>query len=134
MNHFTWRAGVLWIAAVTASGPSRVPEASQHWISAWIMAPAQPGTLAGPFHAAGTLRNRTVRNIVHTAIAGRELRLRLSNLFGAGPLTLGAVHVGIQQRWPALRKGSNRPVSFGGSGSVVIPEGATAISDPVSLS
>ena len=42
--------------------------------SAWVVPPA----------ASPTFNNQTLRQIVHTSIGGKQVRVRLSNLFGTG--------------------------------------------------
>lgn len=81
--------------------------------------------------AGGTLSDMTVRNVVHTSIGGSGLRVRLSNAHGTHAVTFDSVYVGLQDDGPAIVPGSNRRVSFGGSTTVVIPPGATALSDPL---
>lgn len=81
--------------------------------------------------AGGTLANVTVRNIVHTSIGGTDLRIRLSNAKGTQPVTFDSVYVGEQAEGARIVSGSNRRVTFAGSSTVVIPPGATALSDPL---
>nr|WP_202446799.1 SGNH/GDSL hydrolase family protein [Streptomyces sp. SID5468] len=76
---------------------------------------------------------RTYRFIVHTSTAGRTPRLRLSNVFGDHPVTLGPVYAGVRDRGAAVRRGGNRPVTFGGATTVTIAPGAYRSSDPVAL-
>jgi lysophospholipase L1-like esterase len=78
--------------------------------------------------------DQTVRNLVHTSIAGSGVRISLSNVFGDRAITFDAVHVGVQAPATAnaaLVPGSNRPVRFGGRPGVTIPAGAEVLSDPV---
>jgi len=105
--------------------------------------PAAEAPLAGPpTHAVttwsasddiagGTLNDVTVRNVVHTSIGGHGLRLRLSNAKNTLPVTFDSVYVGVQREGAALIEDSNQRVSFGGSTTVVIPPGATVLSDPL---
>ncbi len=80
------------------------------------------------------LANNTLRQIVHVSIGGKRIRLRFSNEFSNGPLTLRAVHVAVPD---AGGKGKIQPqtdkqLTFnGGSQSVTIPACAAYISDPL---
>jgi len=78
--------------------------------------------------------NQTIREVVHTTIGGSTVRLRLSNTFGTRAIRLDSVHIGLQKEGATLVLHSNHEVTFGGSRSVAIPEGAEVLSDPVSLS
>ncbi|MEU6773622.1 SGNH/GDSL hydrolase family protein [Streptomyces sp. NPDC046759] len=71
------------------------------------------------------------RLIVHTSVGGDELRVRVSNAFGDRPLTVDSAYAGVRDEGAALRPGSNRRLTFGGSRTVVVPAGATAWSDPL---
>ncbi|MFC7877148.1 SGNH/GDSL hydrolase family protein [Isoptericola sp. NPDC057391] len=79
----------------------------------------------------GTLEDQTVRNLVHTSIGGRNVRIELSNAFGTAPVTFDSVAVGLQDSGAEVVAGSNHEVTFGGSTSVTVPPGAQVLSDPV---
>ncbi|MFC4006125.1 GDSL-type esterase/lipase family protein [Nonomuraea purpurea] len=79
----------------------------------------------------GGLRGLTVRNVVRTSVGGTDLRIRLTNAFGRGPVTFGHVYVGVPDAGASLEPGSNRMVTFGGSPRVRLAPGATALSDPL---
>lgn len=98
----------------------------EHWVTTWTT------SNAASEHPA-TFSNQTMREIVHTTIGGSALRLRLSNTFGPRALRLDAVFVGLQNEGADLTPHSNRRVTFGGSSSITIPEGAEILSDPVAL-
>ena len=101
------------------------------WVGAWSGSPQIPTPLfVAP---AEGFNNQTIRNIVHTSVGGNAVRLWLTNAFGTQPVTFNAIYVGIQQSGADLVRGSNHPVTFGGNGSVTIPVGAEALSDPVPL-
>lgn len=76
--------------------------------------------------------DRSYRLVVRTSVAGSGLRVRLSNAFGDRPLTLDGVHAGIQDQGAALRRGSNRRLTFDGARTVTVPAGAAVWSDPLS--
>lgn len=83
---------------------------------------------AGP-----ALHAQTVRQIVRVGSAGSSLRIRLSNAYGTGPVTLGPVHVAEHARASAIREGSDRAVTFAGQSTLTLAKGADALSDPVAL-
>jgi lysophospholipase L1-like esterase len=78
-----------------------------------------------------SLDTQTVRNVVHTSVAGSRLRIRLSNAFGVAPVTFDHAYVGIQDSGPAVLAGSNRELTFGNSTSITVPAGAQVLSDPL---
>ena len=131
---------VAWMALGLAQGAfAQAP----NWVTAWAAsvqgpypsgnASAQPKlSLAFPNPAAGA-NDQTFRLIVHPDIWGHTARLRLSNVFGAQPVTFDHVFVGEQAIAGNLTAGSNRPVTFGGHDSVTAPPGASLWSDPVAL-
>lgn len=122
-----------------AGGPAQ----AQRWVTAWagsVQGPypvgnpsAQPDLrFAFPAPDAGA-RDQTFRLIVKPEVWGRKARLRFSNVFGQKPLALDGVFAGLQMSGAALMPGSNRPVSFAGKRSVIIPAGGMAWSDAVTL-
>src|SRR6267143_539318 len=113
------------------------------WVTSWAAsvqgpypvgnASAQPDQrFAFPVPASGA-RNQTFRMMVRPDVWGRLARLRFSNAFGTRALTLDGVYAGLALGGPALVKGSNQPVTFGGKPEVTIAPGAQAWSDPVDL-
>jgi lysophospholipase L1-like esterase len=109
----------------------------QRWVTTWTTANAASD------HPT-VFSNQTIREIVHTTIGGSSVRIRLSNTFGTRAIRLDAVFIGLQKMEPreaglqrdgaALAPRSNHEVTFGGSRSIAIPEGAEALSDPISFS
>ena len=120
---------VLAAAAVLLTGAT-VADATPpaHWVGTWASVPTQTPATATP-----TLADETIRQVVHTSVAGSELRLRLTNEFGETPLHIGAVHVARRTTGTAIDPRTDRAVTFGGDGSPVIPAGAPLVSDPVRL-
>jgi lysophospholipase L1-like esterase len=83
--------------------------------------------------SAAQYNNQTLREIVHTSVGGDQVRVRISNTFGNGPLLIGAAHVAVSSSGSAIVPGTDRILTFGGRSSVSIPAGAPAVSDPVDL-
>lgn len=75
--------------------------------------------------------DRGYRMVVHTSVAGRNLRIRLSNAFGDRPVTFDSVYAGIRRDGAELVRGTNRRLTFDGERSVTVPAGATVHSDPL---
>jgi lysophospholipase L1-like esterase len=105
------------------------PWSTEHWTGAWGTAPAGPA----PEASLQTFSDQTVRLIVHTSIGGNRVRIRLSNEFGATPLTIGAARIGLRAGGSDVAAGTDRALTFGGRAFVTIPPGAPAVSDPVEL-
>ena len=63
------------------------------------------------------------------------MRLRLSNAFGASPLTLSGVNIAraISPGSSRIDGSTNRTVTFDGRRSVTIPAGAEYLSDPIEM-
>jgi lysophospholipase L1-like esterase len=110
----------------------------EHWVATWSTANSDllnPYATA-PFGASPppvALDNGTIREIVHTSVGGREIRIRISNVFGDAAIKFDAIYVGLAAGDAAILSGTNRAVAFGGSKSVTLPEGSDALSDPIAL-
>ena len=115
----------------------------EKWVTSWaasVQGPypvgnpsAQPDlSLVFPNPAQGA-RDQSFRLIVHPDIWGDQTRIRLSNALGKQSVTLDDVYAGLQLGGAEVVRGTNRPVTFGGKGSVTIAPGASAWSDAVSL-
>jgi lysophospholipase L1-like esterase len=81
------------------------------------------------------LDDQTVRQVVHTSIAGNRLRVRLTNEFGEEPLQVGEVHVArrAESSGTDIDPHTDRRVTFSRQRMLTIPAGAPAVSDPVRL-
>ena len=105
---------------------------AQRWVATWSAAPAPQLADDAQMRAARLVfDNQTFRQIVHTSIGGSSIRLRLSNAYGKDAAEIGAAHIGLRSSGSDLVFGSDRVLSFSGRTSVIIPPGATVISDPV---
>ncbi|PZF82109.1 SGNH/GDSL hydrolase family protein [Jiangella anatolica] len=80
-----------------------------------------------------TFGGRTGRFIVRTSVGGTSPRVRLSNVAGAEPITVGPVHLGLHAGGGAVTPGTNKAVTFGGATTITIAAGAVVLGDPVDL-
>jgi lysophospholipase L1-like esterase len=114
--------------------------ASTHWIGAWGDAPSDASggdALADLLDASESLKlpvaNATIRAILTPTYGGSEIRVHLSNRFGATPVTFGAVTIALEAAGAGLA-GPAATVTFAGSRSVTIAPGQDVVSDPVQFS
>jgi len=126
----------------------------QHWVATWAASaqsarivfprlpappPPAPGAAPAPparpliFPPAPAFDNQTVRMIVRSSIGGHRVRVQLSNAFGSAPVRIGAAHIALRDKDSAIVAGSDRPLTFGGDASAIIPAGAELLSDAVDL-
>ncbi|MBV8888596.1 MAG: SGNH/GDSL hydrolase family protein [Alphaproteobacteria bacterium] len=68
-----------------------------------------------------------------SGLGGHAVRVRLSNAYGRAKLAVGAAHVAVRAPGPGIVPGSDRRLTFCGSGETAIAAGALAVSDPVEL-
>ena len=99
----------------------------EKWVGTWAAAPAPAEDAAG-------FNNHTLRLNPRISLGGERLRVRISNAYGNRPLTVGAAHIALRDKGPAIVAGSGRKLSFGGEDGAVIAAGAVLFSDPVDLS
>ena len=141
------------ILAVALVGLAASAGAQEHWVVTWAASPQSahivfprlpqppapaPGAAAPPaprivFPPPPSFDNQTVRMIVRASIGGHSVRVQLSNAFGAAALHVGAAHIALRDKDSSIVAGSDRPLTFSGQPSAIIPEGAEMLSDPVDL-
>ena len=126
------------------------PKVQERWVATWATAqnlvrvapPRPPATpAAAPSAPSATpqsigargFNNQTVRMIVRTSVAGRRLRVRLSNAFGGTPVVLGSAHLAIRAKASAIVPDSDRTLAFNGKPGCTIGPGVVLFSDPVDL-
>jgi lysophospholipase L1-like esterase len=101
------------------------------WVGTWGTALHEPD-LGVPGLANTGFSNQTLRQIVHTSVGGRLVRVLFST-FGARGLVIGAAHIALSATGAAIVQNSDRTLTFGGETSITIPSGAVVLSDPVRL-
>lgn len=111
-------SAVLGIVLSSAAAPA----ADVRWVGAWGAAPDEPGP---------SFERQTLRQVVRPSVSGSSVRIRLSNLFGRKPVTLGPVRLAAHAGGGSIRPGTDRAVTFGGRPSVTIAPGGAALSDAV---
>ena len=98
------------------------------WLTTWAAPGRDPGA-TGSTLPAGT----TIREAVFATIGGDSTRVKFSNAYGTGTLTVGPVSVGIRSSGSSTIPGTLMPLTFGGKATFDIPPHGMALSDPVSL-
>jgi lysophospholipase L1-like esterase len=131
--------GVFAVAALAWALGSPAAQAQRsdadEWIVTWAASP-QPWWDADffvPIQVPRSLRDQTVRQIARVSLGGSRVRVEFSNEYGHDPLVIGAAHVALAGDGSAIVAGSDRPLTFGGEGTVTVPPGAPVLSDPVDL-
>ena len=131
-NHTTMRIKSALLTAVLSLLTASTASAGKHWVATWATAeqvvephncPPAPG-----------LENNSIRQIVQTSISGKEVRVKFSNEFSKGPVTINAVEIA-----KAVTAGSSSDIidgtevslTFDGKKSVTIQPGQLVTSDPV---
>jgi lysophospholipase L1-like esterase len=118
------------VAIPVATYASTDNATASSWQPSWRTAPQQP-VASGLSHDGFT--NQTVRMIVRPTVGGPALRVRLSNLYGTTPLSVGPVAVAEQDVGPTVVAHTQRVVTFAHSESTTVAAGTEAVSDPVSF-
>ena len=99
-----------------------------HWFTAWAGPQQDPGATASTF-VAGT----TIREAVWATLGGNKVRVKLSNLYGAQPLVIGAASVALKATDSSVVPGSVRALTFGGQAGITVPIQGIVLSDAVDL-
>lgn len=107
------------------------------WVTTWSAAQIAPGpttidAIFGNDHSRA-FENQTIRNVAHTSVGGKRVRVRLSNAFGPAPLRIGAAQVARRRSGASIHPQTSRRLTFSGQPSISVPAGAVAVSDAVDL-
>jgi lysophospholipase L1-like esterase len=102
-----------------------------HWVGTWASAPQWTEEANRP--PLPGFDDATLRQIVHVSLGGKTLRVRFSNAFGTTPLSLPSAHVARSAGGSAIDPESDRPLTFRGHASAIVPAGALIVSDPVAV-
>ena len=120
-------------ATLLAVAPGTPARAAEPWITTWAATPAPRWAeeISAPFGVPEVLADQTVRQVARLSVGGDQLRVVISNEFGARPLTIGSASVALSAGGSAVDPATVKPLSFSGRSSAVIPPGAPLLSDPV---
>ncbi|AGH50137.1 lysophospholipase L1 [Sphingomonas sp. MM-1] len=120
----------LALALAIAASPAISKEA--RWVGSWAASQQipEPRNALDP----ADLRDATLRQIVRLSAGGKTIRVRLSNAFGTAPLRFSRVHVAPGRPGsPRIDAARGRIVTFAGRQDVIVPAGASWLSDPIDL-
>lgn len=144
------------IAMIAAATQATSQSRDERWISTWTTAqqlapmsfpagfarsrpspaqgPAQrPGNSPEAFDMPSRVEDQTIRMIARIGKGGRQIRVNLSNAYGAEPVLIGSARVAFHGKGGAILPGTDRALSFGGRSSFALIPGALMVSDPVDL-
>jgi lysophospholipase L1-like esterase len=107
--------------------PAATPAA--HWLGTWTASQqlVEPRNMP----PAPGLTGSTLRQVIHVSLGGPRIRVTLSNLFGDGPVAIGAARIARSAGGSAIEPASERALTFSGADSVTIAAGQTIASDPL---
>lgn len=116
---------------VALTAAAQTTPAHLKWAGTWAASPMQPDAPSVP--PASIFRNATLREILHLSTGGDELRIRISNVFGAGPLHFTSVHLAqaASAASSQITPETDTAVTFAGKDDVTIPAGSAYVSDPI---
>ncbi len=80
------------VVAIVLAGLGATAPASAEWVASWNASPHAPLGTEGPF-AAASYDDVTIAQILRISEGGERLRVRFTNRYGTGPLTIGAARV-----------------------------------------
>lgn len=115
------------LATVSARGEAA------NWIATWAAPPVPPSVATGPLPASPMFKNQTIRQVVRISAGGNRVRIRFTNEYGTKPLVIGAARVALADQKGSPKEGADKPLTFAGKTTAVIPEGAPLLSDPLDL-
>ncbi|KFY35014.1 hypothetical protein V494_06275 [Pseudogymnoascus sp. VKM F-4513 (FW-928)] len=111
-----------------------------HWVDTWATMPqlCEVGNLPpAPYTQPDSVFvDSTVRTTFQVSIPGKTVRLRFTNVFGATDLPIDSVTIALPDGPAGTRAIHTRTlqkVTFSGKSSIVIPNGAQVVSDPINF-
>lgn len=130
-----WPLFACWLAACSEEGDD-APSGTRR--ATWAAAPQDYNEVfpGGAFPAPPPLAfsDQSVRQIVRISSGGSGLRVRLSNRFGAEPLTLDGLHLALTSGGSSIDPASDVALEFDGDSSVTIPAGQDVWTDIADVS
>ncbi|CAL1709482.1 unnamed protein product [Somion occarium] len=147
-NYLTTFVAALWLTTLSLQNVQArhrdtiAPNpANGHWVDTWTAMPqlTEPENLPpAPFNQTGSVfRDSTIRQTLHMSIGAEQIRIRFSNVFGTTDLPITAVTVALPVNGTAgvsaIEPSTLQTVTFSGNSSVIVPNGALVVSDPINF-
>ncbi len=128
-------AAIAALGALLATAPATSrAQSNPHWVGSW--AASQQLVEWENSLPPASMRDGTLRQIVHLSIGGPQIRLRLSNRYSDAPLHIDSVQI-ARSADPASSRivpDTDKSVTFFGAPDVTIPPNADYLSDPIAMS
>jgi lysophospholipase L1-like esterase len=115
----------------TGGGGTGGGTGATHWVGTWTGAPQLTETANNP---PASLSNSALRQITHVSLGGSQIRVRFSNEFGNGSVTINAAHVAVCKANPVdstIDTATDKALAFSGMAGVTIPQNQAVWSDAV---
>ena len=129
---FQWAASCVLVAVCSMASPNQglaQTTGDAHWVGTWTASPVKIDNRNGTLGASDS----TIRQIVHTSLAGNVARVVFTNEMGTAPLTIAGAQAALSTEDSAIAADSAKTLSFNGKPSVTIPAGAKVFSDSFSM-
>ena len=124
----------LLLAASVLPAQAHAPSSRRpNWVVSWGAAQMVPDSKNEL--AAEHWRDATLRQIVPLSLGGKRLRVRISNVYGSGVMTIhkASVALALAPGNPNVDARTLKALTFSGRAGVTIPAGAEYYSDPVAF-
>lgn len=103
----------------------------QSWTGTWSTAPqlVEPGNMP----PSPGLSNNTLRQVVRVSVGGDSLRVKFSNEFSMGPVTMNAVQIAVSKEGSLVDALTAKELKFNGRTKVTMDPGTALTSDAVAF-
>ena len=100
------------VFALAIAAPGGATRAAEPWVTTWAATPAPrwADELPAPFGVPEVLGEQTVRQIARISVGGEQIRVVISNEFGARPVTIGSASVAISAGGSAVDPATVKPL------------------------
>ncbi|MFI0909633.1 SGNH/GDSL hydrolase family protein [Streptomyces abikoensis] len=115
------------------AGTTGGADTGARWRAGWSAPVQRPSSGFEENWAETGFDRQSVRQVVRVTDGGSGARIRLSNRYGAAPLTVDAASLALAGAGAEARPGTLRSLTFDGASSVVVPAGGEVVSDAAEL-
>jgi lysophospholipase L1-like esterase len=110
-----------------AAAPVKPPSCTgKHWVGVWSASPSDADA-----QTSRSLAGQTARTVLTPLGTGKKLRVHLTNVLSAEPVTVGAASVAKSTGGASVKAKSLKRLRFDSDRSVTIPAGGQVVSDSV---
>jgi lysophospholipase L1-like esterase len=130
-SFFMVLASCILLSSGHVSGQPGSDDSTKQWVGTWSTAPqlVEPGNMP----PSPGLTDNSLRQVIRVSIGGDTMRLKFSNIFSTGAVTMKSVQIAASAGGSSINVSTIKELKFNGHSEVTMNAGCAVTSDPIAF-